>query len=676
MQRVTITTTADNHEGWLLEVDVEQGATVAMLKRILAASPHNLGVTAATKVLFRDKGVLTTMFDKEQVKSHVTLLNVTDDQVVTFPENFLWGSATASYQVEGSVSRDGRSPSIWDTFSAIPGRTHKGDSGREACDHYRRFREDVQLMKNIGLRAYRFSISWSRLLPKGRGEINNLAVAFYDDLLTELLTAGITPMATLYHWDLPQCLEDEYGGWLDRRIVDDFREFAQACFQSFGDKVKYWVTLNEPWCSAVMGYCSGEHAPGRSHAAGREPYLAAHHLLLAHAHAVKCYREGFQQEQQGSIGIVLNMDWKEPLTPSADDTGAQQRALDWQLGWFADPIYKGRYPETMRKRCQDRLPTFTPMEIEILKGSADFFGLNHYSSDFVSNQQDSSSETDHSNYFADQQVENKSDPRWPRTDMGWDIVPWGFERLLSWIQKEYAPPGGIIVTENGCAVREDTATDALNDKSRIEYLQGYIFQLHRALSKGADVRGYFVWSFLDNFEWAFGYSKRFGIVRVDFESQQRTPKASAGVLSTLAKDNKLRLPSAVSRTSEFLPFKGLQIDANKEGYPGAHAKLAKPQLSKAEAKQMLQEFCERYDADKFQNKMVRCFEQYMIHNDEMMLLKARRALCMPIQAEILPKYGFEPTARGVAQVQRVLTAPAMMEEAEIKDLQTPRKSRI
>ncbi|OLQ05077.1 Beta-glucosidase 4 [Symbiodinium microadriaticum] len=360
--------------------------------------------------------------------------------------------------------------------------------------------------------------------------------------------------------------------------------------------------------------------------------------------------------------ITLNMDWKEPLSDSAADQAAQRRALDWQLGWFADPIYKGAYPATMRERCGDRLPEFSDEEVAMLKGSSDFFGLNHYSTDFVSQGEDGPPAVP--NYFADQDVRNVSDPRWQRTDMGWDIVPWGFEKLLSWIQKEYDPTGGILVTENGCAVRENTEAEAVQDTARVEYLQGYLAQLHKAMANGAVIKGYLVWSLLDNFEWAFGYAKRFGIVRVDFTTQQRTPKASAQLISDLCKGGKLKVPSRVQASSEFFPYNG----RGKEPEVEPKKVAAPPALSKADAKRMLEEFVMRYQDDHFQSKMVSCFQQYLIHNDEMRLLKARRSLCMPIQAEIIPKYGFEPTARGVSRVQATLSAPALTEDPDIKQM--------
>ena len=267
-----------------------------------------------------------------------------EDEAFAFPESFTWGCATASYQIEGGVAKDGRTPSIWDTFSATVGKTHNGDTGEVACDHYTRFKQDVQLMKEMGLPAYRFSISWSRLLPAGRGAVNEAGALFYSSLLDELVAAGIEPCVTLYHWDLPQCLEDEYGGWLSPRIADDFDEYAACCFKLLGDRVKRWITLNEPWCSAAIGYAVGEHAPGNSQKASEEPYTAGHQLLLAHGRAYRRYHRDFAGVQGGKIGITLNVDWKESATSSAEDVAAAQRALDWSCGWFADPIASGSYP--------------------------------------------------------------------------------------------------------------------------------------------------------------------------------------------------------------------------------------------------------------------------------------------------------------------------------------------
>lgn len=480
------------------------------------------------------------------------------ETTLKFPDGFLWGSATASYQIEGAAAEGGRTPSIWDIYSATPGKVRNGDTGAVACDHYHRWREDVKLMKELGLPSYRFSISWSRLLPSARGEANPEAVRFYGGLIDELLKNGITPLVTIYHWDLPQCLEDEYFGWLNRKIVDDFEHYAATCFKHFGDRVKSWITFNEPWCSTVLGYANGEMAPGRREKPGVEPYLSAHHIILAHGRAVRRYRNEFQAKQKGKIGITLNMDWREPLTDKPEDKSAAQRSMDWQLGWFADPIWKGDYPESMKKRCGDRLPSFTEEEKEMIKGTSEFFGLNHYSSAYASapvGRAETLSmwgNVQSGGYFDDQEVELTEDSRWKRTDMDWGVVPWGMRSLCNYIQQAYEPEGGIVITENGCAVKEDDSATAVNDTFRVEFLQSYIAQMHGAIQDGADIRGYFAWSLMDNFEWALGYDKRFGIVRVDYETQERTIKSSARMFSQLAKINALQIPDRVFLDSKFI----------------------------------------------------------------------------------------------------------------------------
>mmetsp|Transcript_146700 Transcript_146700/g.470774 ORF Transcript_146700/g.470774 Transcript_146700/m.470774 type:complete len:518 (+) Transcript_146700:89-1642(+) len=480
------------------------------------------------------------------------------DKELSFPKGFMWGSATASYQIEGAAAEGGRTPCIWDTFCATPGKVKNGDSGAVACDHYHRFKEDVKLMKELGFPAYRFSISWSRLLPKGRGEVNPEAVKFYAGLIDELVANNIRPLVTLYHWDLPQCLEDEYGGWLDRKIIDDFEYYAKVCFEQFGDKVTDWITFNEPWCSTVLGYANGEMAPGRKEKPDTEPYLASHHIILAHAKSVVLYRNEFKAKQKGVIGITLNMDWREPLTSSEEDKAAAQRALDWQLGWYADPIWKGDYPESMKKRCGDRLPAFTEEEKKMIKGTSEFFGLNHYATAYTQAPDGAAKSVSmwgniqEGGYFEDQQIQLIDDARWKRTDMDWGVVPWGMRKMCEYIQEVYKPEGGIIVTENGCAVLEDTVEQAKHDTERVEFLQGYVAQLHQAIQNGADVRGYFAWSLMDNFEWALGYGKRFGIIRVDYVTQERTPKASALMFSEVCKTNVLKVPARVYEEAKFI----------------------------------------------------------------------------------------------------------------------------
>lgn len=661
--KVKVSSTAEGYRTWFTHVEVGDDTTVAELRAILALPPYSLDVAPNTKVLSRTTvNMLVSLSDAEKVKSNVTLLNVLPDmRVLTFPKGFVWGSATASYQVEGAASEGGRSPSIWDTFAALPDKIRNGDTGQVACNHYGKFREDVSLMKKLGLHSYRFSISWSRLLPGGRGEPNPEAIKFYRSLLTELKEKSIAPLVTLYHWDLPQCLEDEYNGWLGRQVVGDFENYARACFTAFGDLVRAWITLNEPWCAAVLGYATGEHAPGRKSSQDREPYVAAHHMILAHARAVRLYRSDFQASQKGLIGISLNMDWKEPYTDSDADYAAQRRAIDWQLGWFADPIYKGDYPETMRHRCGSRLPDFEPEEQEYLKGSADFFGLNHYSTDYVSARDPAESRVRmRAGYFSDQDVNNAVDPAWHKTDIGWDIVAWGLRRILAWIQLEYQPPGGITITENGCAMHTDKDDGAREDTARVEYLEKYIAQVHRAIVGGVDVRGYYVWSFMDNFEWQFGYSQRFGIVHVDYLTQARTQKASAQFMSKLAKDNVLRIPEKDLVESEFH-----RTNAQRYRALDPQGSEAMPTLSPQDAARLLSELATEYNRPDFQNAMVLAYKRYLMDGNEAHFSKTRKDHLVSIQEEVSPKYGFEAGPLDDAKFIAAFQTPKLLQDGEV-----------
>lgn len=456
----------------------------------------------------------------------------------------MWGAATAAYQIEGAWLEGGKGLSIWDAFSHTPGKTTNGDTGDVAVDHYHKYAEDVGLMSELGLPAYRFSISWPRILPTGRKDhVNKEGIAFYSKMIDELRSKNIYPVVTLYHWDLPLALQTELDGWCDEKISDLFAEYARVCFEAFGDRVKHWITLNEPWCSAVLGYDSnGVHAPGRVKKSATEVYKAGHNLLLAHAKAAHVYRTEFAAKQKGYIGITLNSDWFEPK-PSSDPTAyeknkaASQQALNFMLGWFAHPIYKGGYPPVLMERLGDRLPQFTDEELKLVKGSSDFFGLNHYSTNYVELAPNDAGPASRTSYWQDIGVAQSADPSWPKTDMGWSVVPWGIRKLLEHIQSSYHPTGGIYITENGCAVYEPDVEIAKNDRPRVQYMQGYISEVHGAIQKGVNCKGYFAWSFMDNFEWAHGYSKRFGIVYVDYKTQERTPKASARWYADVIKHN-------------------------------------------------------------------------------------------------------------------------------------------
>lgn len=444
-----------------------------------------------------------------------------------FPKNFVWGGATSAYQIEGAWNADGKGPSIWDVFCMIPGKVANGDHGNVACDHYHRIEEDVALMKKLGLKAYRFSISWPRILPAGRGEVNQNGITFYNKLINELLANDIEPWVTLYHWDLPAALEFEMDGWLGNEISDVFADYAKVCFEAFGDRVKNWITINEAWVVAILGYGHGVFAPGKR--SNDYPYIAGHHLLLAHAKAVEVYRNVFQESQKGRIGMTNNCDWREPLTDSPEDKAAAERALEFFLAWFADPLYRGDYPASMRERLGDRLPKFTPAESRLLKGSSDFFGLNHYTTMFAAEASGSKEEGSvygNGGLSEDQDVNLSVDPEWKLTDMQWAIVPWGCQKLLEWISERYDHPE-IYITENGCAFDDQLLDDRVADKDRIAFFEGYLSAVHAAIQNGVQMGGYFIWSLMDNFEWASGYDKKFGITYIEENTLRRIPKDSA-----------------------------------------------------------------------------------------------------------------------------------------------------
>lgn len=446
--------------------------------------------------------------------------------VLSFPKDFVWGTATSAYQIEGASLKNGKGPSIWDAFAQIPGKTNNGDTGQTACNHYELYQTDIQLMKEMGVNAYRFSISWPRILPLGKGKINPDGIRFYNALIDELIKNGITPWVTLHHWDLPLALQMEKDGWLNPEVADDFASYANLCFEHFGDRVKHWITLNEAWVIAILGHGQGIFAPGRN--SNDEPYLAGHHLLNAHAKAVHIYRSRFQAVQKGVIGMSNNCDWREPKTESDKDIEAAQRALEFFLAWFADPVYFGRYPETMVERLGVRLPEFSKDETQLLKGSCDFFGLNHYTTMLAAH----ADEVQPTNVYGnggiseDQDVTLSIDKSWHQTKMGWSIVPWGCSKLLAWIDQRYDHPD-IYITENGCAFEDKLRNGQVNDIERVNFLNEYIAQCHKAIEKGIKLKGYFVWSLMDNFEWALGFSRRFGLHYVDFNTQERIKKASA-----------------------------------------------------------------------------------------------------------------------------------------------------
>jgi beta-glucosidase len=455
-----------------------------------------------------------------------------------FPQSFTWGTATSSYQIEGGWQQAGKGLSIWDAFTHTPGKIIDGSNGDMTCDHYHNFKKDIALMAKQGLKAYRFSLSWPRIQPQGYGKANKEGIEFYSDLIDTLLEHDIEPWVTLYHWDLPLTLQLEYDGWLNPEIADFYKAYAEICFDAFGDRVKHWITLNEAWVVAMLGYGQAVFAPGRE--SKTEPYIAAHHLLRAHAYAVDTFRKKYQHKQNGLIGITNNCDWREPLTDSQKDKAAAQRALEFFLGWFADPIYLGAYPPAMQRQIPQKLPRFSDKDIKLIKNSSDFFGLNHYTTLYASHADKGKPiEIDvygNGGIAEDQYVNLTRDEKWQVTPMGWAIVPWGCRNLLHWIDQRYDHPP-VVITENGCALDDKVVDGKVDDQARIDFVRGYLSEIHAAMKQGVDLRGYFLWSFMDNFEWASGFTKRFGINYVDFSSGERIAKSSAKWYSQVVKNN-------------------------------------------------------------------------------------------------------------------------------------------
>ena len=436
-----------------------------------------------------------------------------------FPRGFLLGTASAAYQIEGAVAEDGKGPSIWDTYSHTPGKIEDGTNGDRACDHYHRFEEDVELMKKLGVNAYRFSISWPRVLPRGKGKINNKGLQFYSNLVDALLDAGITPFVTLYHFDLPQALQDE-GGWLRRGIVDDFEAFVDAVSVELGSRVKHWVTFNEPWELAWQGYVTGEDAPGLR--LGNDAALkASHNVLLAHGAAVRALRDNTTDAE---VGMVLHLNMVEPASERSEDIAAARRWELCQNRWYMDAIYREGYPAEMTKLYGRDAPEVIPGDMELIQEHIDFLGVNNYRRSVVAAGTD----------LPPVNMKRVSPPG-EYTDMGWEVHPEGLYKILKWVHANYPVPS-IYVTENGAAFRDEVTPDRkIHDVKRLGYLKEHIRQAHRAMREGVPLRGYFAWSTLDNFEWAYGYSKRFGVIHVDFETQRRTIKDSGYFLSEVTK---------------------------------------------------------------------------------------------------------------------------------------------
>lgn len=448
-----------------------------------------------------------------------------DSDYLEFPPNFVFGTATSAYQIEGAVDEDGRGPTIWDDFCAENGTILDDSSGAVADDHYHRYQSDIELMRDLQVQAYRFSIAWSRIVPTGKvaDGINQAGIDFYNALIDDLLDKDIEPWVTMFHWDLPSAVESEYGGWLDRRTSEAFAGYARVLFAAFGDRVKRWITLNESWTVAVNGYSTGIHAPGHKDHPDTEPYVAGHSLLIAHALAVEVYRNEFSG-QHGMIGMANSGDFRYPRDASSEtDQAAAERAMLFQYGWFLDPIVRGDYPAVMRKQLGERLPEFSDDDRHRLIGSVDFMGLNYYSAFLAS---DLLEQPSWAGYWADIAVNFTDDPSWEHNDMGWNVVGDGLREMLHWVADRY-PKIPIFITENGSAEPEADLATAIKDERRRDYFESHLRAAALAIEQGVDLRGYFAWSLMDNFEWQFGYQRRFGLVRVDFDTLERTFKTSA-----------------------------------------------------------------------------------------------------------------------------------------------------
>ncbi|XP_027916825.1 beta-glucosidase 46-like [Vigna unguiculata] len=480
--------------------------------------------------------------------SVAVLSNELDLDLSPLPTGFLFGTASSSYQYEGAYNSDGKGMSNWDNFTHGTGRyvIYGGKNGDIANDHYHRYLEDIDLMEALGVNSYRLSISWARILPKGRfGEANHAGIDFYNRLIDVLILKGIQPFVTLSHYDSPQELEDRYGSWLSPQSQEDFAFYADLCFKTFGDRVKYWVTFNEPNFQVPLGYRSGIYPPCRCSGplalaqcsegdSKKEPFVAAHNVILAHAAAVDIYRTKYQTEQKGSIGIVLQHEWYEPLSNSTADKLAAERARSFTFNWFLDPIILGKYPTEMENLVGSLLPKFSSKEKEKLKKGLDFIGVNYYTAFYVQDCMYSTCQTGQGNSRTEglyiQSGAKNGVPIGEPTKFSWfNIYPDGMEKALTYVRDRYNNTP-MFITENGYAQEDDpnsTFEEHLNDSKRIKYMMDHIEAMVAAIRNGADVRGYLAWSLLDSFEWIYGYTIRYGFHHVDFATLKRTPRLSA-----------------------------------------------------------------------------------------------------------------------------------------------------
>lgn len=423
--------------------------------------------------------------------------------------NFIWGVATSSFQIEGATHEGGRGPSIWDTFCKVPGKVANGDTGDVACDHYHRYNEDLDLMKWMGVDAYRFSVAWSRVLPNGVGAINNAGLDFYDRIVDGALERGIQPWLTMYHWDLPQALQDR-GGWNNREIVGWFEEYADVLTSRLGDRVKHWMTLNEPLCSAWIGHLYGDMAPGIKDL--QTALNASHHLLMSHGIASQITRSNVKDAK---VGIVINVTPAVPATDSEDDHRAATLADGFDNRWFLNPVFGQPYPADVIEAL-GKSPQIAAGDMTLINQPMDFLGVNFYFRQTISSNPQGSPLP----------IKNIRRENVKRTAMDWEVHAPAFEEILTRIHREYKPRE-MYITENGSAWNDMMVAGEIDDQERISYLQSHLEAMSAAEKLGAPICGYFAWSFMDNFEWAYGYDKRFGLVYVDYNSQKRTPKKSA-----------------------------------------------------------------------------------------------------------------------------------------------------
>jgi beta-glucosidase len=442
---------------------------------------------------------------------------------VAFPDDWVWGAATAAYQIEGAVREGERGVSIWDTFSHTPGQIANADTGDVACDHYHRYPEDIALMRELGLGGYRFSIAWPRIFPTGSGRPNAEGLDFYRRLIDELHAAGIVPYVTLYHWDLPQALQDR-GGWRNRDTALRFGEYAHTVVSALGAGVQHWLTINEPWVAGFLGHWLGVHAPG-----ARDlplALLASHTLLLAHGEGMSALRAEMQPGDEA--GIALNLAPCQPAGDSNADLEAAEREDGFLNRWFLDALFRGRYPEDMVRLYGDAMPEIAPGDMELISQPTDVLGINYYTRSLVA----------YDPQTLPLQTQRVVPPGARVTAMGWEVYPEGLYQVLTRVHADYAPRR-MLVTENGAAYDDVVVDGAIDDADRETYLREHLLQAYRAVEEGVPLGGYFVWSLLDNFEWARGYGKRFGVIYVDYATQERIVKRSGRWYAEVTRENRV-----------------------------------------------------------------------------------------------------------------------------------------